>query len=230
MLCLLLLVACGVVFLRLLDQNTKWPYDSARGHIEGLLFYRGLRHNASAPRFSDPNVDTATTGSRMVSWDIYEAWGEVEYQNIHGKTVRDSWRMMLEQTLDGPIMVRSWSIGNAASRTDEMSVLVVTPAGRMPKPTPTVPASVASLPVQGRALCTARGLMANIYEFPGLTPKDAGSDPSYVGRIIGRLEGCVPVTVVAVAWSEYDQKFYVRIKSPVGEGWIGLSLVEVPYP
>lgn len=64
---------------------------------------------------------------------------------------------------------------------------------------------------------------------PGLMP-ERDSLPSNTGEMAGEVTTCTPVTVLDVAWSDFDQVFYAKIKTPEGlEGWIPTTVVETTY-
>jgi hypothetical protein len=101
------------------------------------------------------------------------------------------------------------------------------------EPTPTVPANLATLPAKGRIatgrIATCDGGTSLLFELPGLPTEDT-SHTGNMGKIVGSVRDCDPVTVVDVAWSEENFRFYVLIEVPGGKGWISADAVEVPYP
>lgn len=99
-------------------------------------------------------------------------------------------------------------------------------------PTPTPPTQLQFLPQQASVVCTSdvSGTgPVNVWELPGTEPSDPNSAyQGNRGRLLGEVEECTKVTILAYAWSRTDQEFWVRILTPTGlEGWVSLSMVDL---
>ena len=97
-------------------------------------------------------------------------------------------------------------------------------AGEIETPAP-VPKALEQLPVS----LTSRGCnqetqsygSSYAFELPGLRPDDNSAPIGRRGRRLFQLPYCTEITIVDLAWSEYDKKYYVKVQLKDGqEGWV----------
>jgi hypothetical protein len=95
------------------------------------------------------------------------------------------------------------------------------------QPTATLLPSLRSLPAKGKVPCRFSNGIA-IWELPASFPPDPDSGgPGLKGEVLGTLYGCTAFAVTKVAWSIYDQEYYVYVETSGVKGWVALEIVEV---
>jgi hypothetical protein len=67
-----------------------------------------------------------------------------------------------------------------------------------------------------------------VWELPASGPPDPNSGgPGLKGDRQGTLEPCVAFTITEIAWSIYNQEYYVYAETLDVKGWIALQYIEV---
>ena len=97
---------------------------------------------------------------------------------------------------------------------------------------PPLPAEFRHLPAKATTIGCLGELrppgIVHAYELPGLTPNDNSAGNGDRGRDLFVLPYCEEVQVVAYAWSEMDQTYYLRVQLKDGrEGWTWESFVNI---
>jgi hypothetical protein len=96
--------------------------------------------------------------------------------------------------------------------------------GEIETPAP-VPKALEQLPVRRISMgCTEESRpngFFHAFELPGLRPDDNSAPYGQTGRQLFQLPYCTEITIVDLAWSEYDKEYYVKVRLEDGqEGWI----------
>lgn len=94
-------------------------------------------------------------------------------------------------------------------------------------PTPVVPSKYSHLPRSGSIICKTEGKIF-VYELPGVIPGSLyDSYTSNTGKVLGHMDLCTKVQIEAIAWSHWDEKFYLRVTDEALRGWVEEEFVEV---
>ncbi len=113
-----------------------------------------------------------------------------------------------------------FAVTGCTTRTDEL-----------PQETPIPPSALMDLPRAAKIRdprTDCEQLAVNIFEFPGVEPLDPNSAyQGHTGKNLGSLRACTAVTITDYAWSEFDQEFWVYVKTEDLEGWVWLEDVDV---
>jgi len=123
----------------------------------------------------------------------------------------------------------------AAFRILMLGLVVCALTGCIPRPqvemqpTATLLPSLRSLPAEGRIPCSKpAGVFVFVFESPGSLPPDPNSGGRGLnGDVLGKLSPCETFTITKVAWSTYNQEYYVYAETSDARGWVGLYLIEV---